>query len=193
MPVRLLACALERRAATCNALVHIVRLAVLFDLLDFLNRVQRDPAYTKSTRTSALIGAFSLAYLEAPCCLFTRLWPVEMRAVDLSISTASAMSFGVHFDCSVSVSRGEGGPTATEMVMASARDASSQTMRCLASAVRGAADEYRSGLLENTIGSFLPFPAAAGRKSGTDSVGSQADGLFPLKRACRPHSPVSVG
>jgi len=51
---------------------------------------------------------------------------------------------------------GPGGPTLSETVMAEARSVSSQTMRWRASAVRGAAEEYLSGLRAKTRGTDLP-------------------------------------
>jgi hypothetical protein len=59
---------------------------------------------------------------------------------------------------------GPGGPTLSETVMAEARSVSSQTMRWRASAVRGAAEEYLSGLRAKTRGTDLPVRIGLGRQ-----------------------------
>lgn len=63
------------------------------------------------------------------------------------------------------------GLTETDMVMPSGKSTSSVTMRCLASAVMGAADEYLSGFLDMMTGSFLPDSVLTGYWNSKARVG----------------------
>ena len=116
------------------------------------------------------------------------------------MSTAFATSLGFQLSVLISPSQGGGGPTCaqktlasfgihlqrqirqkilsvglslteTDIVMPSGKSTSSVTMRWRASAVSGAAEEYRSGLREMITGSFLPVVVATGYWNSKASVG----------------------
>lgn len=61
--------------------------------------------------------------------------------------------------------------TETDIVIPSGKSTSSVTIRCRASAVIGAAEEYRSGFLDMITGSFLPEAVVTGYSNSKARVG----------------------
>ena len=71
-------------------------------------------------------------------------WPVAMRPVARSASTASATCLGFHKSGFVSASLGGAGPTVTVAVIGPLNAMSSYTILCLASGDMGSAELYVS-------------------------------------------------